>query len=137
MSSTIPIRVLIVTSDAVLRYLLQRVASYYDYNIVGVLTAGSAVKSSVLTLLPDVILLDAYLPDLDGFSITQQLRESWLTPIVLITDNNEILMKALRSGWVGAEAYLIHPFSVAEVKQAIIQAITTHTHHHFGFSTEL
>jgi two-component system KDP operon response regulator KdpE len=63
---------------------------------------------------PDLILLDLGLPDLDGLSVTERLREWSRTPIIVISarGQEEDKIKALDAG---ADDYLTKPFGVGEL----------------------
>lgn len=70
----------------------------------------------------DVIVLDAMLPGLDGFSVLRMLREVKQTPVIMLTarDRVEDRIKGLHDG---ADDYLIKPFSFLELK-ARLQALS-------------
>lgn len=62
----------------------------------------------------DVIVLDAMLPGLDGFSVLRSLRTVKQTPVIMLTarDSVEDRIKGLHDG---ADDYLIKPFSFLEL----------------------
>jgi len=62
----------------------------------------------------DVIVLDAMLPGIDGFSVLRALREVKQTPVIMLTarDRIEDRIKGLRDG---ADDYLVKPFSFLEL----------------------
>ena len=62
----------------------------------------------------DVIVLDAMLPGLDGFSVLRALRTVKQTPVIMLTarDSVEDRIKGLHDG---ADDYLIKPFSFLEL----------------------
>ena len=70
----------------------------------------------------DVIVLDAMLPGLDGFSVLRMLREVKQTPVIMLTarDRVEDRIKGLHDG---ADDYLIKPFSFLELR-ARLQALS-------------
>lgn len=123
MSLSIPIRVLIVARDPLFCYLLQRVVHQLGHVVLETSTGGSTVLGMVVALEPDVILMDVYLPERDGFEVTQHLREFCAIPVVLITDEAETLELASKVQQAGAEAYLVQPFSSNEVQQAIVKVL--------------
>lgn len=84
---------------------------------------------------PDVVLVDLYLPDLDGMEIVRRLRaqENTLTlPVVLLSVVDDPIVKAqgLR---IGADDYLAKPFSILELS-ARIEAILRRKALEFSFS---
>ena len=64
--------------------------------------------------LPDLILLDIMMPDMDGYDVCRKLRAEDDTkhiPVVMLTarDESEALLK---SHSVGADDYVVKPFSL-------------------------
>lgn len=71
----------------------------------------------------DALLLDLGLPDLDGFEILKQLREAGLgLPVIIITARDGVDDR-INGLDLGADDYLIKPFSIAEL-QARLRAIS-------------
>jgi DNA-binding response OmpR family regulator len=74
--------------------------------------------------LPDVLLLDLMLPDLNGFDICRQLRmdrQTMLIPVVMLTALND-MQHRLHGFRVGANAYVTKPYGVDELFEAITAA---------------
>ena len=74
--------------------------------------------------LPDLVLLDVMMPNLNGFEVTERLRQRFTghqLPIILLTAKNQVsdLMQGLSSG---ANDYLTKPFS----KDELLARIRTH-----------
>lgn len=68
-------------------------------------------------LIPDLIISDIMMPRLDGFGLTQKLRQDERTahiPIILLTAKSTVSSVVQGIG-VGADAYLTKPFSVEEL----------------------
>jgi two-component system KDP operon response regulator KdpE len=72
--------------------------------------------------LPDVIILDLGLPDLDGITVCARLREWTQTPIIVLSVRNEERdkVKALDQG---ADDYLVKPFGIEELLARIRVAL--------------
>lgn len=78
---------------------------------------GSMALLTIKTKIPDLILLDVNMPDIDGFEVCQQLKKSDLTkdiPIIFISASGHIndKIKAFESGGVD---YISKPFQVPEL----------------------
>jgi CheY-like chemotaxis protein len=76
---------------------------------------GRAALEQVLAQNPDLVLLDLLMPDLDGFEVTQRIRElvtdRWLPVIVTSSlEGEEHFIQAL---FHGADDYLDRPISAA------------------------
>lgn len=62
----------------------------------------------------DLILLDVMLPRMDGFSVCQRIREFSTVPVIMLTAKGEE-QDRVRGLDVGADDYLVKPFSVMEL----------------------
>jgi DNA-binding response OmpR family regulator len=62
----------------------------------------------------DLILLDILLPALDGFAVCQRIRQFSRVPIIMLTAKGEEHDR-VRGLDVGADDYLVKPFSVTEL----------------------
>src|SRR6266542_6384228 len=63
---------------------------------------------------PDIILLDANLPKLNGFEVCRRIRHESETPIIMITarDEEEDVLRGLQ---LGADDYVTKPFSMRQL----------------------
>lgn len=89
------------------------------------LLEGSPAVGWVQRHRPDLILLDLMLPDIDGYEVCERLkldRETNLIPLVIVTarDQPQDRVQGLK---VGANSYLIKPFSVEQLNEAITQVL--------------
>ncbi len=78
---------------------------------------GSMALLTIQVKLPDLILLDINMPDLDGFEICQQLKQSDVTkdiPIIFVSALDEVFDK-VRAFELGAVDYICKPFQIPEV----------------------
>ena len=87
-----------------------------DYEVVSFETAaefGKRLKERV----PDLLLLDLMLPDVDGLRLVTQLRQNVMTrslPVIMVTAKTTEIDK-VRGLDSGADDYLTKPFSVMEL----------------------
>lgn len=63
---------------------------------------------------PDLIILDIMLPDIDGFSVCQQLRTITMAPIFFLSAKEEDVDRIIGLS-IGADDYITKPFSPKEV----------------------
>lgn len=63
---------------------------------------------------PDLILLDVMLPKLDGFQVCRKVRETFSTPILMLTAKEEEVDKVLGLE-MGADDYITKPFGMREL----------------------
>jgi DNA-binding NarL/FixJ family response regulator len=59
------------------------------YEVVGEAEDGESAIRAAEELHPDVVLLDVQLPDLDGFEVTERLRELDGAPAVVLTSSRD------------------------------------------------
>lgn len=108
------IRVLVVDDD----FMVAKVHSGYvsrtrGFEVVGVVHTGADALRAVRGLGPDLVLLDTYLPDMDGLSVLRQLRAcDGDTDVIVISAATDVdtVRAAMRGGVLH---YLIKPFSYA------------------------
>ena len=71
---------------------------------------------------PDLVLLDANMPKLNGFEVCRQIRQASTTPVIMLTarDDEEDVLQGLE---LGADDYVTKPFSakqlIARIKAVI------------------
>lgn len=61
---------------------------------------------------PDLILLDAFLPGMDGYTLTRRIKEFTSIPVIILSARGEERDK-LRGFEAGVDDYIIKPFSSA------------------------
>lgn len=68
--------------------------------------------------LPDLVLLDVMMPELDGFETLRLLRETSDVPVIMLTvrSDEEDIVRGLE---LGADDYITKPFSVRELTSRI------------------
>jgi DNA-binding response OmpR family regulator len=109
-------RVLIVDDDPDIQQLVS-----YNFSQAGfeVATAASGRKAieSVQKQLPDLIILDLMLPDIDGMEVCRTLRQRENTrqiPIIMLTARGEEIDRVIGFE-LGADDYVSKPFSTREL----------------------
>lgn len=81
-----------------------------------VLTAadGEAGLSAARKEKPELLILDAMLPKLDGFELLKALRKESAAPVLMLTARREELDRVLGLE-LGADDYVVKPFGVREL----------------------
>jgi diguanylate cyclase (GGDEF)-like protein len=105
-------RILVVEDNPVERQLLCRILRNYDFDVIAV-DCGNVVLDAVLNTPPDIILLDALLPDTDGFDVCVQLRgrpETESIPVIMLTGLDDV-DSINRSYEVGATDFFPKPIN--------------------------
>ena len=104
--------ILIVDDDADHARMVQTTLESSRYQT-AVATDGIAALEQIKTSVPDLMILDIAMPELDGWQVLQQLRGNAATahlPVILLTAKTEADDIAM-SWHTGADLYLKKPFS--------------------------
>jgi DNA-binding response OmpR family regulator len=105
--------VLVVEDDAdhldLLTYALRR----EGFNVSSAVDGTQAVEKWQETR-PDMVLMDANIPKLNGLEVCRKIRHEGRTPVIMVTarDEEEDVMRAFR---YGADDYVVKPFSVKQL----------------------
>jgi DNA-binding NarL/FixJ family response regulator len=81
--------VLIVDDHAPFRRLARRLLEAGGFTVVGEAADGGSALASALELRPELVLLDVLLPDMDGFTVAQQLAAQTERPVVVLTSSRD------------------------------------------------
>jgi two-component system sensor histidine kinase/response regulator len=123
-----PGRVLVVDDEADNRDLLRDLLAAHGHQVVEAATGEEALRAAEAGV-PDTIILDVVLPDLDGFSVCRRLKENPRTaavPILLVTALRE--RKDRLAGMdAGANDFLSKPIDTQDVLLRVRNAV--HTRH--------
>ncbi|MFL5756436.1 MAG: response regulator transcription factor, partial [Chloroflexota bacterium] len=77
-------------------------------------TTGGEALAQVNAQLPDMIILDLMLPDIDGLEVCKRIRQRSDVPILMLTARDEDVDKIIGLE-VGADDYLTKPFNPREL----------------------
>ncbi|HEY0757300.1 MAG TPA: response regulator transcription factor [Ktedonobacteraceae bacterium] len=105
--------ILVVEDDIALSNLLRSHLESEGYQVFQVFD-GPATLPAVEQYRPQLILLDWMLPGMDGLAVCRRLRQSYLTPIIMLTARTEEVDQLLGLE-VGADDYIAKPFSIRQV----------------------
>ena len=100
------------------------VTDLLEYNLkkagYAVLTAsdGHQALQMARDSLPDMILLDVMIPEMDGLDVCRELRKTHKTPVIMITARGEEVDRVVGLE-LGADDYICKPFSVRELMARI------------------
>ncbi len=115
-----PPHILIVEDDENTAEMLSAYFSSLDYRVSHTAWGQDAVKITTETL-PDLIILDIHLPDIDGYEVCRRLRNqrrTGHTPIIFLTERRERLDR-LTGLELGAVDYITKPFDVQELRYRV------------------
>ena len=114
-------RVLVIEDEGTVSRFLSNALTANGYEIRIAETGHYGIQSAI-EFRPDLIILDLGLPDIDGHTVLQKLREWYKPPIIILTarETDEDKVRALDAG---ADDYLTKPFSVLELTARIRVAL--------------
>jgi DNA-binding response OmpR family regulator len=120
MSEDFSAQVLVVEHEAYVRELVSYTLQGAGYRVRSVCDGESALREMDRTS-SDLVVLDIWLPDIDGWEVCRQIRRESNVPIVMISAlaEDEAQVRALR---LGADDYVLKPFSPL-VLAARVQAL--------------
>ncbi len=75
---------------------------------------GRLAIEAARRMIPDMIILDIMLPELDGFEVCKILRKEMTVPILMLTARDDEIDRVVGLE-VGADDYLTKPFSMREL----------------------
>ena len=114
------ISVLIVDDHAVVRQGLRTFLGLQDdIDVVGEASNGAEAVEQVRRLLPDVVLMDLEMPEMDGIEATRQVRAlSLRTQVIVLTSfsDNERVFPSIKAGAIG---YLLKDVSPDDLVRAV------------------
>jgi two-component system KDP operon response regulator KdpE len=117
--------VLVVEDEAAMRRFLRPSLIARGYRVIEAAT-GEEGLAMLRQYVPDVVLLDLGLPDLDGLEVTRRVRQQSQVPIVVLSARGQEADK-VRALDAGADDYLTKPFGmdelVARVRAALRHAL--------------
>ncbi len=119
-------RVVIAEDEALIRLDLKEMLEEPGqdaYVVVGEASDGDTAVRLAAELKPDLVIMDIRMPVLDGISAAEQISAGRLAPVVILTafSQRELVQRASTAG---AMAYLVKPFTKAELIPAIEIAVS-------------
>jgi two-component system, OmpR family, KDP operon response regulator KdpE len=114
-------RILIIEDDGPVRRFLEAALSNAGYEVVEA-ENGRMGLTHILARVPDLVILDLGLPDMDGMQIISRVREWGQVPIIVLSarGREDDKVEALNAG---ADDYLTKPFGVPELLARIRVAL--------------
>ncbi|MDY6874898.1 MAG: response regulator [Chloroflexota bacterium] len=122
-------RILVVEDDFDISNMLRIYFQSQDYEV-AVAQRGEDALDMCRHQLPNIIVLDIMLPDMDGYDVCYELRNNLRTshiPVIFLTQKDERSDK-IRGLELGADDYVTKPFDVEELKLRVKNAMARATY---------
>jgi len=113
-------KVLVVEDDNSIATLTRLQLESKGYEVTIANNGGEGLKLAY-SWQPDLVILDIMMPDIDGWTVCQRLREMSDVPIIFVTAVGQE-RNIVRGLQLGADDYIVKPFSTKEL-QARIEAV--------------
>lgn len=113
-------KILVVDDEENIVELIRMNLESSGYEVIDAYTGMEAITKTN-SLIPDLILLDLMLPDIDGLQLCQMLRLNEQTkdiPIIMITAKSEESDK-VKGLYMGADDYITKPFGIRELEARV------------------
>jgi len=117
-------KILIVEDDLDVAEMLNAYFRVQGYEVFTVNWGEDGVRAAQ-TVLPDLIILDIRLPDIDGYEVARRVRTDRRTneiPIIFLTEKRERIDR-LQGFEVGADDYITKPCDVQELRLRVRNAL--------------
>ncbi len=121
---------LIVEDDEGLREGLRRNFEYEGYRV-STAADGQTGLEAAMSLKPDLLILDIMLPRVNGFDVCRRLRTAGLDLLILVLSVRKEESDRVRGFDVGADDYVLKPFSVQELSGRV-RALLRRTQPHLA-----
>lgn len=105
--------ILVVDDEISILQLIKMNLKLQNYNVVTA-TCGNEALELTIKEKPDIIILDAMLPDISGFELIHKIKLINDIPIIMLTAKDDINDKLLGLQ-LGAEDYITKPFNSTEL----------------------
>ncbi|MBQ7450113.1 response regulator transcription factor [bacterium] len=121
-------KILVVDDDSAINELIKINLEMSGYIVISAL---DGIKGFALCKqeLPDIVILDVMMPDIDGYTVAKYIRENPSTkeiPILMLTALGQLDDK-VKGFDIGVDDYLVKPFEIEELKVRI-RALLKRTH---------
>lgn len=115
-------RILIAEDEAAMAMGLRDNLEFEGYEVIVAEEGETALRRATQDG-PDLVLLDVMMPKLDGLEVCRRIREAgFMIPILMLTAKSQEI-DIVRGLEVGADDYIVKPFSIREVLARIKAAL--------------
>lgn len=110
-------KILVIDDDAAINELIKVNLELSNYDVIQAYN-GTDGFAAAKQELPNIIVLDVMMPEVDGYTVAQRIRQNDTTkniPILMLTALSELNDK-VRGFDIGVDDYLVKPFEMEELK---------------------
>ena len=117
-------RVVVAEDESLIRLDIVEILRERDFEVVGEAADGVQAIELTKALMPDLVVMDIKMPNLDGISAAEEISKLKI-PVVLLTafSQKELVERAVEAG---AMAFVVKPFTPEDLMPAIEIAMSRH-----------
>lgn len=105
-------KIMVVDDEKGVVTIMKKYFKMSGYQVITAYSGQEALKK--MSCLPDIVLLDINMPDMDGLTVCQSIREYITCPILFLTARIETADK-IKGFSAGADDYIVKPFDLDEL----------------------
>lgn len=120
-----PKRILCVEDEPEMIDLIRLILGRRGFQVSGA-NGGTAGIEAIRAELPDLVLLDLMMPDMDGWEVYQQMKADEATrhiPVIVVTAKAQSIDKVLGLHIAKVDDYIAKPFSPQELLASVERAL--------------
>jgi CheY-like chemotaxis protein len=113
-------RILVVDDDDRILRVIEALLIPHGYEVSTARNGQEAITSMSVTK-PDLVLMDIFMPEMDGYSALGEIKENEATkkvPVIMVSAVGQELNKLLAES-LGAAGYITKPFKSAELLETV------------------
>lgn len=116
-----PMRVICIEDEPEMIDLVQLILSRKGFEVVGA-RGGMEGLQAIERLLPDLVLLDLMMPDMDGWEVYQRIKANALInkiPVIIVTAKAQSIDRMLGLHIAKVDDYITKPFGPTELLNSV------------------
>ena len=121
-------RLLYIEDEQEMIELVKLILARRGFEVIGAI-GGREGLEAVRRLLPDMVLLDLMMPDMDGWDVYQQMKADAATqkiPVIVVTAKAQSIDKVLGLHIAKVDDYISKPFSPDELVESVEKVLARH-----------
>lgn len=121
-------RVLYIEDEPEMIELIRLILARRGFEVTGAV-GGQEGLEAVRKGIPDLVLLDLMMPDLDGWDVYQQMKADPATqkiPVIVVTAKAQSIDKVLGLHIAKVDDYISKPFSPSELVESVEKVLSRH-----------
>ncbi len=113
-----PLRISVADDEADIREYYQRMLTHLGHRVVSCSANGRELVDECLRQMPDLVITDIKMPEMDGLDATEQIGQQFSVPVILVSAYHSPDMVG-RASAARVQAFLTKPIKLADLAPAI------------------